>query len=79
VVQKRLTSREVILRPKSANIAGLQIADILAHPAHRALKLRVLGGDIPPDFGSFLAEMLERYIYDRSGGRITGIGRKWLP
>lgn len=30
--QKALTSKEIKLKPKSANIAGLQIADVLAHP-----------------------------------------------
>lgn len=30
--QSALTSRELKLRPKSANIAGLQLADLLGHP-----------------------------------------------
>jgi hypothetical protein len=79
VVQRRLTSREIRLEPKSSNVAGLQIADLLAHPAHRALRIRVTNGVQPDDYGSFLANMLDRYIYDRKGDRIDGIGRKWLP
>lgn len=34
-VQKNLLSKELRLEPKTANVAGLQIADGLAHPAHR--------------------------------------------
>lgn len=30
--QKTLTSKEIKVKPKSANIAGLQLADLLAHP-----------------------------------------------
>lgn len=30
--QKTLTSKEIKIKPKSANIAGLQLADLLAHP-----------------------------------------------
>ena len=32
VLQKRLTSRELKVQPKSANIAGLQLADLIAYP-----------------------------------------------
>lgn len=31
--QRSLTSRELKVKPKSANIAGLQIADLIAHPS----------------------------------------------
>lgn len=30
--QKSLTSKEIKIKPKLANIAGLQLADLLAHP-----------------------------------------------
>ncbi|MCX6731877.1 MAG: hypothetical protein NTX55_02745 [Candidatus Parcubacteria bacterium] len=30
--QKTLTSKEIKIKPKSSNIAGLQLADLLAHP-----------------------------------------------
>jgi Protein of unknown function (DUF3800) len=79
IVRLRLISRELRLQPKSANIAGLQIADLLAHPAHRAFRIRKTDGVMPDDYGGFIANMLERYIYDRVGGRVDGIGRKWLP
>ncbi|WP_398286809.1 DUF3800 domain-containing protein [Sphingomonas daechungensis] len=41
-IQSRLTTGELKLAPKDADIAGLQLADVLAHPAHRALKISQL-------------------------------------
>jgi hypothetical protein len=81
VIQERLVSRELRLELKLANIAGLQIADLLAHPAHRTFKFRKLGEAIPGDYGARLAAILEESKYDRhpTSGRIEGYGRKWLP
>jgi Protein of unknown function (DUF3800) len=81
VVQKHLLSKELRLEDKIANVAGLQLADGLAHPAHRSFKFKKLGQPIPNDYGAFLARLLERQIYDRSpsNGKIEGYGKKWLP
>jgi hypothetical protein len=38
--QARLTSREIKLKPKSKNVAGLQLADLLAHPAKQRCLVR---------------------------------------
>lgn len=79
-VQARLTTGDLKLVQKDANVAGIQLADILAHPAHRALKFHQLGETLPDDFGAQLARVLERRSYDRSAsGNIEGYGRKWLP
>lgn len=79
-IQRRLTTGDLKLVNKAANIAGVQIADILAHPAHRALKFLHLGETLPDDFGAQIARVLERRSYDRSpAGKIEGYGRKWLP
>jgi hypothetical protein len=79
-VQAKLISRELRLEPKTANVAGLQVADLLAHPAHRTFKLMKLGMPIPDDYGASLIRTLES-IYDRhpNKGTIEGCGRKWLP
>jgi uncharacterized protein DUF3800 len=79
-VQARLISRELRLEPKTRNIAGLQVADLLAHPAHRTFKLTKLGIQIPDDYGASLIKTLEE-VYDRHPrtGVIEGCGRKWLP
>jgi len=65
VIQKRLISRELRLQPKQANIAALQIADLLAHPAHRAYKFEKLGVEQPDDYGTTLAKILHK-TYHRS-------------
>ncbi len=81
VIQRRLISGELRLQPKTANIAALQIADLLAHPAHRTYKFIKLGQAIPTDYGASLAAILELSKYDRNwkNGNIEGYGRKWLP
>jgi Protein of unknown function (DUF3800) len=80
VAKLRLTSRELKLQPKTANIAGLQVADLLAHPAHRTLKFMEQDIPIPNDYGASLIRALER-AYDRNPVTklIRGYGRKWLP
>jgi hypothetical protein len=80
VAQARLISRELRLRPKSADIAGLQVADLLAHPAHRTFKFMQQNLPIPDDYGASLIRVLEN-VYDRNpwNGLIRGYGRKWLP
>ncbi|MCP3393391.1 DUF3800 domain-containing protein [Bradyrhizobium sp. CCGB12] len=80
VVQLRLTSRDLKLKPKTANEAGLQVADLLAHPAHRTFKFMEQNLPIPDDYGATLIRELEK-VYDRNpwNGLIRGYGRKWLP
>ncbi len=78
--QEHLTSLDLKVKPKSANIAGLQIADLVAHPSFKATVARHHGRPLPRDFGGKLAKILERTTYNRSrDGRIPGWGRKWLP
>ncbi|RED17130.1 DUF3800 domain-containing protein [Parasphingopyxis lamellibrachiae] len=81
MIQARLTSKDLRLLPKEKNIAGLQIADLLAHPCHRSLKFEQLGEAIGPDHGTYLVGLLRRYWYDRNpnSGVISGYGTKWLP
>ena len=79
-VQARLLTHELKLEPKETNVAALQIADLLAHPAHRTFKQLKLGQPIPNDYGATLARTLTK-IYDRHPRKLTieGCGRKWLP
>lgn len=81
VIQKCLISGELRLQLKTANIAALQIADLLAHPAHRTFKFIKLGQKIPDDYGASLVAILEGSKYDRNprDGNVEGYGRKWLP
>ena len=76
----RLTSRQLKVKPKSNNIAGLQLADLVAHPSYKATLARRSGEDLPQNFGGQIAAILERDKYDRdAAGQIEGWGRKWLP
>jgi len=77
---KYLTSRQLKVKPKSNNIAGLQLADILAYPSFRATLARHNNEKLPDNFGGLIAKILERSKYYRSPlGQIQGWGQKWLP
>jgi Protein of unknown function (DUF3800) len=81
VIQKRLISKELRLELKKTNVAALQIADLLAHPAHRSYRMTKLGETAPKDYGSSVADILVESKYHRNPktGAIEGYGRKWLP
>ncbi|HET7803711.1 MAG TPA: DUF3800 domain-containing protein [Pseudolabrys sp.] len=81
VIRRTLISKELRLKPKTANIAALQIADLLAHPAHRNYKRSRLQEPIPQDYGTSLVRIVEESKYNRKPGtsQIEGYGRKWLP
>jgi len=76
-----LTSGKLKLKPKSQNIAGLQLADLLAHPVKMSileelgLLARRRGG-----FGDRLAREIEpkynRHLYT---GKIEGYGKILFP
>lgn len=77
VCQKTLTSKELKVKPKRANIAGLQLADLLAHPLTRDVLQAYRRA--PPPTGEFTTRICEiskskynRQIYQ---GRINGYGR----
>jgi len=79
-IQRQLSSHELKIRPKTANIAGLQLADIVAHPSWRAMRRDREGAPLVDDFGARVARLLERSKYRRSAtGQIDRYGRKWLP
>lgn len=76
----QLTSRQLKVKHKSNNIAGLQLADLIAHPSYRAVLARRNNQALPENFGGLIAQILEASKYRRStGGKIDGWGRKWLP
>jgi hypothetical protein len=75
-----LTSKQLKVKPKSNNVAGLQLADLIAHPAFKAAQARKNKQKLPRTFGGRIAEILERSKYiRRPDGIIEGWGRKWLP
>lgn len=77
---ERLTSRQLKVKTKGNNIAGLQLADLIAHPSFRAAVAQRQGAALPANFGGQIAQILHESKYDRSPtGKIEGWGRKWLP
>ncbi len=70
--QKSFTSRQLKVKPKSANVSGLQLADIIAHPSRAEIldEEGFLGRTLAP-FAKRIIEVLQRK-YDRQGGRVFG-------
>lgn len=80
VFKQYLTSKQLKVKPKSNNVAGLQLADLIAHPSYRDMKVRREGVQISDDFGTKVVALLNREKYSRSSeGKVDGWGRKWLP
>lgn len=78
--QKVLTSSQLKVKAKSNNIAGLQIADLLAHPAFKFAWSKYEGKKLSLNFGSQIALILEQEkFYRNPSGKIEGWGMKWLP
>ncbi|MDD4888641.1 MAG: DUF3800 domain-containing protein [Phycisphaerae bacterium] len=79
--QKALTTRELKLKQKSANISGLQLADLLGHPVKQGIlvekELGVRGVGV---FAARLLDVLKGkyncHLYD---GRVWGYGKVLFP
>ena len=79
--QSALTSKELKLKPKTANIAGLQLADLLVHPVRQTILFeKKCITDSPTPFVRQLMETIEgkfnRHLYD---GRTWGYGKVFFP
>ncbi len=80
IFASHLTSKQLKVKTKSNNIAGLQLADLIAHPSFKAMLARRQNQALAANFGGQIAQILEESKYVRSpSGRIDGWGRKWLP
>jgi hypothetical protein len=80
--QQRLTSRELKVKPKSANVAGLQLADLIAHPSRREILIEhQLITDDRAIFGDQICATLceGKYLRHSRTGQIEGYGKKLLP
>lgn len=80
--QGALTSRQLKLKQKSANISGLQLADILGHPVKQYV-LREHGFIGEEEFGEFarrlhliVTKKFNAHLYD---GRVEGYGYVLYP
>jgi hypothetical protein len=77
--QARLTSKEIKLKPKPKNIAGLQLADLLAHPAKQRCLLRNGISTQEGEFGQQVADALWKKLYHCSDGKTEGWGEVYIP
>ena len=77
-INKVLTSSQLKVKPKINNIAGLQLADIIAHPSRREILIE--NGKITDIrdnlFSDKIIEILQQK-YDREGEKL--FGKKLLP
>ena len=79
-IAERLTSKELKVQPKSMNVAGLQVADLIAHPSYRHVWSLNSGEELTAEFGRKVVQVLREYKYRRSpSGEVSGWGIKWLP
>ena len=77
--QAALTSRELKVKPKFKNVAGLQVADLLAHPSRCEIlsEAALLPRGLSP-FERKVIEVLGSKYYQK-GGFVRGSGKKLLP
>lgn len=79
--QEALTSSQLKVKPKSANIAGLQLADLLGHPVRQMILRENRHWDkAPTPFAERLLEVIEskfnRHLYQ---DRVEGYGKVFFP
>lgn len=79
--QKWLSSKEIKLKGKDHNIAGLQLADLIANPSCRELICKRTKVPMTAEFSTKVVEILYRKKYRRNpfNGTVPGWGTKWLP
>ena len=77
--QARLTSREIKLKPKSKNVAGLQLADLLAHPAKQRCLVRQEVPEVQESvFGRRVADLFWQKLRQSKEGETKGYGEIFL-
>jgi len=79
-ILEHLTSRELKVKPKSANISGLQVADLIAHPVRRWFFQNIFDKqEDKKTFGDKIIQILDQQKFFRYNGKIIGYGAKKLP
>lgn len=76
-LQRVLTSRELKVRTKEANISGLQVADLLAHPSRNGIldERKLLGRLLGTYAARISAVLAQKYCCDGDGR----MGKRFLP
>ncbi|MCF8378617.1 MAG: DUF3800 domain-containing protein [Bacteroidales bacterium] len=77
---EHFSSKELKVKPKSANISGLQLADLVAHPARRWFFKNILKMDDGKEtFGDEIIRILDTDKFFRYNSKLYGYGAKKLP
>jgi len=81
VFQSALTSSELKLKPKSSNITGLQLADLLGHPVKEWVLSRFgrTTGDLAPLAQRLMAVIEPKFNRQLYEGRVEGYGMVLYP
>jgi hypothetical protein len=79
-ISKVLTSKEIKIKLKTNNIAGLQLADLLAHPSRREVLLekQMIEDSRKNIFAERIVDIL-KIKYDMQDGEIYRAGKNFLP
>jgi hypothetical protein len=79
--QQWLSSKEIKIKRKIDNIAGLQLADLIINPSCREMICSRTNTPMTAEFGKKVVEVLYRKKYRRNpiDGSVPGWGTKWLP
>lgn len=77
--QKFLTSKKLKVKPKIANVNGLQLSDLIAHPSRRQFLIHLNIIEKKKEiFGDKVIEVIQSKYY-RKGNKLYGYGMKKLP
>ena len=78
-IKEVLTSVQLKVKPKTANVAGLQLADLLAHPIRRWIFKNILSKEeVKNTFADDILKKIEPKFFTYKG-KISGYGAKKLP
>ena len=80
-IQRALTSKQLKLKAKNANIAGLQLADILAHPVKQKILIdnNRTPGPAAPFAGRLIQTARWKFNSHLYSGRVDGYGTVLFP
>lgn len=80
LMQARLPAKHLKFRDKRANVAGLELADLLAHPSALYVRQDMGHAVKPGPFALKVFDVLSKTKYDRSVYDVVkGYGTKYLP
>lgn len=80
IIQNRLTSKELKVKPKSSSIIGLEIADLLAYLSREFMLQKYNFMKKKTEvFSNKINEIIKDKYYKSKNGKLEGYGIKLLP